>query len=77
MEWHAQARRDIDALAGGTVLATRAHLKAETSGSRLNVPRRLAVEWPRCPFSKGMPKWVAKSTSTFVERSEEDDCGGK
>ena len=60
----------------------RAHSKAETSVSRLRVPRRLANEWERFEVeskwpSKREPKWTAKSTSNFVERSEEDDCGNK
>ncbi len=59
----------------------RAHSKAETSGSRLHFPQRLANECmrfevksklPKCHLSKGNPKWVVKSTSNYVERSEED-----
>ena len=64
----------------------RAYLKAETLGSRLHVSRRLAKKWkrfeleskwPKYHFSKGMPRWVPKSTSIFVERSEDDDCSSK
>ena len=64
----------------------RAHSKAETSGSRFHIPRRLANEWrkfeveskwPKYHFSKGVPRSVAKSTSILDERSEEGDHGGK
>ncbi len=51
------------------------HSKAETSVSGLHVPRRLEKELMR--FEVEMPKWVAKSTSDFVERSEEGVRGSE
>ena len=63
-----------------------AHSKAETSGSRLHVPRRLANEWMKyevksklhCShFSETMPKWMANSTSKSTEESVGGDYGGK
>ena len=64
----------------------RAHSRAETLGSRFHVPRRLAnkwlrfevkSKWPEYHFSRGMPGGALKSTSNFVEGSEEGECGGK
>ena len=64
----------------------RAHSKAKTLGSRFHVPRRLAnkwrkfeveSKWPKYPFSRGVPRSVAKSTSNLDERLEEGGRGGK
>ena len=64
----------------------RAHSKAETLGNRFHVPRKLAnkwlrfeveLKWPGYHFSRRKPDWAVKSTSNFIERSEEGDCGGK